>query len=62
MCVKRALSKLVQLAGGRILFNLAIPRVSVKFGIPGAETRQLLAREPGDLNLDLFDFAHGIQG
>ena len=58
MRLKCSLRKRVQLAGGRILFNLVIPRICVKLGIPVTEPSKLLPRKPGHLNFDLLDVAH----
>jgi hypothetical protein len=61
MRLERSLCKRVQLAGSRILFDLVVPRVCVKLGIPGTEPSKLLLRKLGHLNFDLLDVVHTVE-
>src|SRR5579864_8413554 len=59
--VLEALVESVQATALRILFDLPIPSGGVKFSEPRAKLGKIVAGEPADRVLNLFDGAHGAK-
>jgi len=51
--------KLVEFALSNILFNLAVPNLSVKLKKPPTESSKFRRREISDFLFDVFDLTHG---
>jgi len=58
VCRQSFFSELVQLTLSNILFDLAIPSLSVKLCKPSAESSKLGRLEPLNFLFDIFDLTH----
>ena len=59
MCRQSFVCELVQSALSNILFDLAVPNLSVKLKKPPTESGKFRRRETSDFLFDIFDFTHG---